>query len=208
MVKGSRSTERHDERRGEILKVALAFFAAKGIDGTGLREIADRVGVTQPALYHYFESKDALVDAVIDWRREDAQAKQAAVTQRLRAAKSLRQGLVVIAESFAHLWQSPENEDLHRLILSELTKRGPLAVRLQRDFIDPGVKWAEGLFSSLIKLGKVRDLDPGLLAVQFIGPLLMLGLWQKHSDSAAARDRFSELLYQHLEVLIRGIETS
>ena len=36
--------------------------------------------------------------------------------------------------------------------------------QLQRDFIRPGLQWAEGLFSTLIKIGKVRDLDPGLLA--------------------------------------------
>jgi AcrR family transcriptional regulator len=188
--------------------VALGLFASQGIEGTGLRGIAERIGVSQPALYHYFASKEALVDAVIDWRREDAQAKQAAVTRRLNGAKSLRQGLVVIGESLTHLWHSPENEDFHRLILSEITRQGPLAVRLQRDFVGPGLQWAEGLFSTLIKIGKVRDLDPTLLAVQFIGPLLMMGLWQRQSGGESGRERFSQLLYQHLEVLIRGIEQS
>jgi len=204
----SKPSGRHEGRREEILKVALGLFASKGIEGTGLREIAEPIGVSQPALYHYFPSKDALVDAVIDWRREDAQVKQAAVTQRLKGAKSLRQGLVVIAESLMHLWHSPENEDFHRLLLSEITRQGPLAARLERDFIGPALRWAEGLFSTLIKIGKVRDLDPGLLAVQFIGPLLMMGLWQKQHGGEAGHERLSQMLYQHLEVLIRGIEQS
>lgn len=202
------ATERHEVRRQEILQIALNLFASKGIEGTGLREIADRIGVSQPALYHYFDSKEALVDAVIEWRREDAKAKQAAVTKRLEGARSLRQGLVVMAESLIHLWHSPENEDFHRLILSEIARQGPLAARLERDFIGPGRQWAEGLFTTLIKLGKVRDLDPGLLAVQFIGPLLMMGLWQRQQGGEAGRERSSQLLYQHLEVLIRGIESS
>jgi AcrR family transcriptional regulator len=202
----SKAHTTHEGRRDEILRVALGLFASKGIEGTGLREIAERIGVSQPALYHYFASKDALVDAVIEWRREDARGKQAAVTKRLAGARGLRQGLVVIAESLAHLWQSPENEDFHRLILSEITRQGPLAQRLQRDFIEPGLRWAEGLFSTLIKIGKVRDLDPSLLAVQFVGPLLVMGLWQRHHGGDSGRERFSQLLYQHLEVLIRGIE--
>lgn len=197
----------YDERRGEILKVALGLFASKGIEGTGLREIAERIGVSQPALYHYFPSKEALVDAVVDWRRADAVAKQAAVTQRLKKAKSLRQGLVLIAESLMHLWHSPENEAFHRLIFSEMTRQGPLAERLERDFVEPALRWAEDLFATLVKLGKVRDLDPGLLAVQFVGPLLIMGLWQRHG-SEAERDRLSELQYQHIEVLIKGIEQS
>lgn len=202
--------KRHDVRRDEILRIALGLLAAKGVEGTGLREIAERVGVSQPALYHYFESKEALVDAVITWRRDDARAKQAAVLRRLEGAKSLRQGLVIIAESLLHLWHSPENEDFHRLILSELSRQGPLAARLRRDFVEPGVQWAERLFTTLIRIGKVRDLDPGLLAVQFIGPLLMMGLWHEHGAEApnAGHTRLSQLVFQHLEVLIRGIEKS
>jgi AcrR family transcriptional regulator len=203
----SKTTERHDGRREEILRVALGLFASKGIDGTGLREIAERIGVSQPALYHYFPSKEALVGAVIDWRRDDARAKQEAVTRRLEGAKSLRQGLVVISESLLHLWHSPDNEDFHRLILSELTRQGPLAARLRDEFLGPALHWAERLFSTLIKIGKVRDLDPGLLAVQFIGPLLVMGLWQRQAGDAG-HERVAQLMYQHLEVLIRGIEKS
>jgi len=207
-MRRTRAEGRHEGRREEILAVALNLFASKGIEGTGLREIADRIGVSQPALYHYFASKEALVGAVIDWRREDALAKQAAVTRRLEGARSLRQGLVLIAESLLELWHSPQNEDFHRLILSEITRAGPLAARLKREFIEPGLQWAEGLFSTLIKIGKVRDLDPSLLAVQFIGPFLMMGLWQREHGGEAAHQRLSQLLYQHLEVLIRGIEQS
>lgn len=188
--------------------MALHLFAAKGVEGTGLREIAERIGVSQPALYHYFPSKDALVDAVVEWRLEDGRSKQEAVSRRLEGAKNLRQGLVLISEGLLHLWHSPENEDFHRLILSELTRDGLLAERLKADLIQPAVRWAEQLFSTLIRIGKVRDLDPGLLAVQFVGPLLMMGLWHQHGAREAGEERLSQLMYQHLEVLIRGIEKS
>lgn len=205
-MRRSRPRPGHDGRREDILRVALTLFALKGIEGTGLREIAERIGVSQPALYHYFPSKDALVDAVIDWKREDTQAKQLAIAVRLEGAKSLRQGLVAIAESLMQLWHAPENEDFHRLLLSEITRQGPLASRFERDFVGPALRWAEGLFATLIKTGKVRDLDPGLLAVQFIGPLLMLGLWHRQRGDETGHERFAQMLYQHLEVLIRGIE--
>lgn len=186
----------------------MGLFASKGIEGTGLREIADRIGVSQPALYHYFPSKNALVDAVIDRWRGEAAAKQAAVRRRLEGVKGLRQGLVVIAESLLHLWHSPENEDFHRLIFSEITRRGPLAARLEREFIGPTLRWAEDLFSTLIKVGKVRDLDPGLLALQFIAPLLAVALWQKHRGGEAERERLAQMQYQLIEVLVRGVGRS
>lgn len=50
----------HSTRR-RIQDAALELFAAKGFFATGIREIADRVGVTTAALYHYMGSKDELL---------------------------------------------------------------------------------------------------------------------------------------------------
>jgi len=47
-------------RRGEILDAALAVFAEKGYAGGTMRDIATRVGVTEPALYRHFASKQDL----------------------------------------------------------------------------------------------------------------------------------------------------
>jgi AcrR family transcriptional regulator len=47
-------------RRGEILDAALAVFAEKGYEGGTMREIATRLGVTEPALYRHYAGKEAL----------------------------------------------------------------------------------------------------------------------------------------------------
>ncbi len=44
-----------------IQDAALELFAGKGFYGTGIRDIADRVGVSTAALYHYMSSKDELL---------------------------------------------------------------------------------------------------------------------------------------------------
>lgn len=48
-------------RRGEILDAALAVFAEKGYEGGTMRDIASRVGVTEPALYRHYAGKEALL---------------------------------------------------------------------------------------------------------------------------------------------------
>jgi AcrR family transcriptional regulator len=40
---------------------ALELFAAKGFEATGIRDIADRAGISTAALYHYMGSKDELL---------------------------------------------------------------------------------------------------------------------------------------------------
>ncbi len=52
-----------DERERLIVREAVAFFAERGFEGQ-TRELARRLGITQPLLYRYFPSKEALLDRV------------------------------------------------------------------------------------------------------------------------------------------------
>jgi AcrR family transcriptional regulator len=52
-----------DERRREFVAKATEFFAEEGFGG-GTRDLARRLGVTQPLLYRYFPSKDDLIKEV------------------------------------------------------------------------------------------------------------------------------------------------
>jgi AcrR family transcriptional regulator len=50
--------------RQRILDVALDLFIEQGFDGTSLRQIAERLGITKAALYYHFESKDDILMAL------------------------------------------------------------------------------------------------------------------------------------------------
>jgi AcrR family transcriptional regulator len=52
-------------RRERIITAAARLFAEKGIAGTTVRMIGDKVGVMSGSLYHHFESKEEIVDAII-----------------------------------------------------------------------------------------------------------------------------------------------
>lgn len=52
-----------DERRRDFVRKATEFFAEEGFDG-GTRELARKLGVSQPLLYRYFPNKDELIQAV------------------------------------------------------------------------------------------------------------------------------------------------
>ncbi len=53
-------------RREEILHAAKELFLEQGYDSTTIRRIADRVGISAPALYLYFKDKEALMLALCD----------------------------------------------------------------------------------------------------------------------------------------------
>jgi AcrR family transcriptional regulator len=55
-----------DQTRKRILDAARDLFGSTGFDSTTVRSIAKRVGISDPALYHYFSSKRAILNAVWD----------------------------------------------------------------------------------------------------------------------------------------------
>ncbi len=73
--RGRRQRRQSAERRQEFIDQAVAFFAEEGFESS-TRELARRLGVTQPLLYRYFPSKQDLIAAVYDevylgrWRDE------------------------------------------------------------------------------------------------------------------------------------------
>ncbi|SEB70314.1 DNA-binding transcriptional regulator, AcrR family [Paramicrobacterium humi] len=56
------------ERRRSIVDAAFEVFAARGYQGGSLQDVADRVGMSQTSLLHYFPSKADLLVAVLNRR--------------------------------------------------------------------------------------------------------------------------------------------
>lgn len=53
------------ERHLEVLQAALALIGERGYAGASLRELARRLGISQPSLYHYVATKEELVEQII-----------------------------------------------------------------------------------------------------------------------------------------------
>jgi AcrR family transcriptional regulator len=73
----------------QILKTARAAFERSGLEGLSMRDIAKEVGITPMAIYRHYESKQALVDALVldalgEWSRRVAAIPPAAPLEWLR----------------------------------------------------------------------------------------------------------------------------
>ncbi|BAB04299.1 TetR/AcrR family transcriptional regulator [Halalkalibacterium halodurans] len=78
------------DRRVEILTVAREVLAEKGLEATKVSEIVKRAGIAQGTFYLYFESKNALIQALA----EEMMGKVfAAVSQSLLESKTFEQGV-------------------------------------------------------------------------------------------------------------------
>jgi len=61
-----RVTKDPEVRRRELIEAAEELFRAKGCEETSVSDIVKKVGVAQGTFYYYFESKDDILDAVLD----------------------------------------------------------------------------------------------------------------------------------------------
>ncbi|HHD16932.1 MAG TPA: TetR/AcrR family transcriptional regulator [Euryarchaeota archaeon] len=58
--------KKHEERRTEIIETAVELFAQHGYDETSVNMIIDRIGIAKGTFYHYFSSKDELLEEIVD----------------------------------------------------------------------------------------------------------------------------------------------
>ncbi len=61
----------HDEKRAAIRKGAAEYFATHGFDRASMAGAASHCGVSKALLYHYYESKDALLFDILDTHLSD-----------------------------------------------------------------------------------------------------------------------------------------
>ena len=60
------STQLAKERRRQILKAAVRCFRKRGFHQTTLRDIASEFGMSVGHIYNYFESKEAIIEAMVE----------------------------------------------------------------------------------------------------------------------------------------------
>jgi AcrR family transcriptional regulator len=86
---------RQDVRRRELLEAAATLFAERGYRATSMNDLASRVGLSKPAIYHYTRSKeDLLVELYTEVLRASTDSVAVIEAGTRRAVDALREVLV------------------------------------------------------------------------------------------------------------------
>ena len=120
-----------EQRRNQFIDIALDLFSEKGVDGATIKEIAARADVAQGLVYHYFDSKEALLLAVIE-RHGPIAPLRALLAQAF--TQPIREGLHTLAHGVYRIMS--ERRKLLQIILHEALLRPEmrqilLGVRMQ-----------------------------------------------------------------------------
>ncbi|WP_072379641.1 TetR/AcrR family transcriptional regulator [Novosphingobium sp. NDB2Meth1] len=110
-----------ESRREALLDAAAEMFAAKGYDGTSIRDIAGAVGMLPGSLYYHFKSKEDLLIAVY---RKGVARFEAAIDQAL-ASTGADPWQAIEAACAAHLSILLDGGDYARIVNPEFVRSFP-----------------------------------------------------------------------------------
>ena len=103
-----------DSRKQQIVETVLELVAAHGAKAVSVQLVADAIGVTQPAVFRHFPTKEAMWLAVMDW------LEQRLVAIYSEADDSREAGLVVLSRMFLeHLKLIERYPALAKLVFSD-----------------------------------------------------------------------------------------
>jgi AcrR family transcriptional regulator len=175
-------------RRGlveaQIMEEATRLFADKGFAGTSLQDIADATGLTRPALYHYFGSKEDLLFRLVSELAEGPAEQLEEIRSRTTdtAPDRLR------AMAFAVSLQQASNPSRFRLlVLSE----NELPDGLAKSYSQARKRVLQA-FSTVIdegvRAGELRPVDPRTAALGIIGLCNWVAWWHHPGDERSDQE--------------------
>jgi len=178
-----------DGKRRLILDAAVRVFARKGFDNSRVGDVAKEAGVAYGLVYHYFGSKDAVLEAVF---REQWGRLLAAVALAEETGETAPEQLALVVKIVLRTWR--DDPDLVRLLVREIT-RSP---HIQDELDEIGQAFAS--LQRIIVRGQHEgafraDLDPQIAAWMLYGGLeevltgWVLGQLPDTADALAVAER-------------------
>jgi TetR/AcrR family fatty acid metabolism transcriptional regulator len=117
MVLSSPGMSAADDKRKAILDAAVRVFARQGYEASPVGDVAKEAGVAYGLVYHYFGSKEAVLEAVF---REQWGRLLAAVAVAEDTGKSAPEQLGLVVKIVLRTWR--DDPDLVRLLVREITR--------------------------------------------------------------------------------------
>ena len=159
-----RSTNQEDKRR-LILEAAVHVFAHKGYHAARVGDIAEEAGVAHGLLYHYFPSKESLLETIFreTWRDVVDTIRSVEETE-----TSARAQIAGITKILLRAWR--RDPDLVRVLVRDVTRSSHLQDRI--DEIGAAFAGLERVIARGQEQGEFRaDLDARMVSYVFYGAL-------------------------------------
>lgn len=197
-----------EERRLQILAVAVRLFSQKGFRGTTTKEIAQAAGVSEAMVFRHFATKEELYAAILDHKACSGDRFE---PEDMAADGIERKDDRAVFESLAlgalnHHERDPE---FQRLLLHSALEKHELAQMFFDKFVRRVYEFLGGYIRERQREGALIEMDPAIVVRSFVGMVmhhsLNNNLWDPSrrlvniSNESAAKN--------FTDILLNGIST-
>jgi len=191
-----------EDKRQQLLSAAVRVFARKGFHASRVGDIAEEAGVAHGLLYHYFKSKDQVLEAVFheNWSILLARIESVEETDE-PAADQIRHIAAIVLRTWLHL------PDVVRVVIQEFGRSPELAERIGE--LTRPIDVLQRVIARGVERGEFRkEVDPVFAATVVYGSIdelltgWVLGRVPSGEDDVAAAEQTL------CEVILGGLRTS
>ena len=190
----------------EILKASLELFSVQGFEATSISQIADAVGIRKASLYSHFDSKQAILDAIVkevlrqygehsifaraNWEKDAGNLP-------LTADEAVR----MIQGQIRYILHDPAISRARKMLVIEQFQNPELAKLQTKQNYSDVLGYFTGLIKCLIQKGVLAADDPEIMAAQFCLPI---SVWINLCDREPDREQeVMELVERHIRQFFR-----
>ena len=198
----------------EILEAALDLFSVQGFEATSISQIAGAVGIRKASLYSHFESKQAILDAIVkdvleqyaehsifaraDWENPSDTMEKQVLTSDTASQMILGQIRYILHD--AHISKARKMLVMEQFQNPELAK-----LQTKQNYTDV-MQYFTGLVKHLIRHGVLAGEDPEIMAAQLCLPIsAWINLCDREPDREA---EVAELVNRHIQQFFRIYQPS
>jgi AcrR family transcriptional regulator len=196
-----------EERRNQIIRVAMALFAEKGFNGATTRSIAESAGVSEAIIFRHFATKEDLYDAIIAYTVQ----KRLNLWEQDGMPTADPENLGQLLEQFARAYIKRNREDptFIRLMMYSALEDHKFRQRFLEIYRSPHLMAIRRSLEAGVEQGVFCPIDPGLTARSFFASLLQYCIQSFVARSAPLDQSRDEQMTQNLvAVYLNGLRVT
>lgn len=172
------------------------LFAENGYDGTGVEQIAEKVGIKAPSLYKHFKGKEDILNALID-NAEARYEEYFGSEQRIGKMPESREEFIrVTMERVLFTMRDPMIRKIRKFLVQEQFRSDRLAAVTTRHQLEGVQKMYTRIIKDMMEKGLFVKDDPALLANELTAQVVLL--IAKADRQPQAEQEITESIERHI----------
>jgi TetR/AcrR family transcriptional regulator, cholesterol catabolism regulator len=187
-----------DPRRVEICRTAAQVFRDRGYDATSVSDVARALGLTKAGLYHYFDSKEALLFEIMAYGLERVRDEVVLPVRGIQDPEERLQQIVL-----RHARIATQGKGAVSLLGDEIRALPPVARKQIEEKMRIYIDLVRDTLDELKTAGRLHDVDTTVAAFSLIGMILWLPRWFRQNGRLSQERAAVELSKLAMAGLVR-----